>query len=180
MVSQYLYKEESLYLALASPVYMFYLLCHFVFIKFTRANLLFQIRLCINSTKLFLSYLLLGLFPLPQPQNKEGRHHHFSGSLMLLFYQSPLCSSSNRFSPSGSVVPLTERHRARSESPGRMDEPKQPSSQVWSCGFRTALVVGGIATVYEQKIMKKKRCRRGNNGPVKEILYFFFLRVAEV
>ncbi|XP_039098280.1 zinc finger and BTB domain-containing protein 37 isoform X2 [Hyaena hyaena] len=41
----------------------------------------------------------------------------------------PTSSEIDRFSPSGSVVPLTERHRARSESPGRMDEPKQPSSQ---------------------------------------------------
>nr|XP_020826130.1 zinc finger and BTB domain-containing protein 37 isoform X2 [Phascolarctos cinereus] len=42
----------------------------------------------------------------------------------------PTSSEMDRFSPSGSVVTLTERHRARSESPGRMDEPKQPNSQV--------------------------------------------------
>lgn len=36
----------------------------------------------------------------------------------------------HRFSPSGSMVAVTERYRSKSESPGRMDEPKQPSSQV--------------------------------------------------
>ncbi|XP_023387033.1 zinc finger and BTB domain-containing protein 37 isoform X2 [Pteropus vampyrus] len=47
----------------------------------------------------------------------------------------PTSSEIDRFSPSGSVVPLTERHRARSESPGRMDEPKQPSSQNWNRNY---------------------------------------------
>ncbi|XP_030061695.1 zinc finger and BTB domain-containing protein 37 isoform X1 [Microcaecilia unicolor] len=41
----------------------------------------------------------------------------------------PTSSEVDRFSPSGSVVTMTERHRAKSESPGRMDELKQPSSQ---------------------------------------------------
>jgi len=36
----------------------------------------------------------------------------------------------HRFSPSGSMVAVTERYRSKSESPGRMDEPKQPTSQV--------------------------------------------------
>ncbi|KAM4628722.1 zinc finger and BTB domain-containing protein 37 isoform 2-T2 [Polymixia lowei] len=33
------------------------------------------------------------------------------------------------FSPTGSVVVLAERQRAKSESPGRVDDPRQPSSQ---------------------------------------------------
>lgn len=53
------------------------------------------------------------------------------------------------------MVPLAERHRARSESPGRMDEPKQPSSQVCS-GFRIAALVEESATVCEQNLMNKK------------------------
>lgn len=35
-----------------------------------------------------------------------------------------------RFSPTGSVVVLAERQRAKSESPNRPDELRQPSSQV--------------------------------------------------
>uniref|UniRef100_A0A8C4VE87 Zinc finger and BTB domain containing 37 n=1 Tax=Falco tinnunculus TaxID=100819 RepID=A0A8C4VE87_FALTI len=42
----------------------------------------------------------------------------------------PTSSEIDRFSPSGSMVAVTERYRSKSESPGRMDEPKQPSSQV--------------------------------------------------
>ncbi|KAM8888859.1 zinc finger and BTB domain-containing protein 37 [Synchiropus picturatus] len=38
-------------------------------------------------------------------------------------------SKSDRFSPTGSVVVLAERQRAKSESPSRMDEGRQPSSQ---------------------------------------------------
>ncbi|KAM9762207.1 zinc finger and BTB domain-containing protein 37 isoform 3-T3 [Menidia menidia] len=39
-------------------------------------------------------------------------------------------SETDRFSPTGSVVVLTERQRAKSESPSRADELRQPSSQV--------------------------------------------------
>ncbi|CAF90487.1 unnamed protein product [Tetraodon nigroviridis] len=35
-----------------------------------------------------------------------------------------------RFSPTGSVVVVTERQRAKSESPNQADDPRQPSSQV--------------------------------------------------
>ncbi|XP_014850652.1 PREDICTED: zinc finger and BTB domain-containing protein 37 [Poecilia mexicana] len=38
-------------------------------------------------------------------------------------------SETDRFSPTGSVVVLTERQRAKSESPSRADELRQPSSQ---------------------------------------------------
>uniref|UniRef100_UPI003AADA22A zinc finger and BTB domain-containing protein 37 n=1 Tax=Centroberyx gerrardi TaxID=166262 RepID=UPI003AADA22A len=38
-------------------------------------------------------------------------------------------SETDRFSPTGSVVVLAERQRAKSESPSRMDDPRQPSSQ---------------------------------------------------
>ncbi|XP_037325107.2 zinc finger and BTB domain-containing protein 37 [Pungitius pungitius] len=38
-------------------------------------------------------------------------------------------SETDRFSPTGSVVVLAERQRAKSESPGRADELRQPSSQ---------------------------------------------------
>ncbi|KAM4628721.1 zinc finger and BTB domain-containing protein 37 isoform 1-T1 [Polymixia lowei] len=38
-------------------------------------------------------------------------------------------SETDRFSPTGSVVVLAERQRAKSESPGRVDDPRQPSSQ---------------------------------------------------
>ncbi|XP_053549254.1 zinc finger and BTB domain-containing protein 37 [Bombina bombina] len=41
----------------------------------------------------------------------------------------PTSSEIDRFSPSGSVVTMTERHRAKSESPRRQEEPKQHSSQ---------------------------------------------------
>lgn len=50
----------------------------------------------------------------------------------------------HRFSPSGSMVAVTERYRSKSESPGRMDEPKQPSSQVGSSrSFQVNVVVEG-------------------------------------
>ncbi|XP_047231085.1 zinc finger and BTB domain-containing protein 37 [Girardinichthys multiradiatus] len=38
-------------------------------------------------------------------------------------------SETDRFSPTGSVVVITERQRAKSESPSRADELRQPSSQ---------------------------------------------------
>ncbi|KAM3875642.1 zinc finger and BTB domain-containing protein 37 [Diretmus argenteus] len=38
-------------------------------------------------------------------------------------------SETDRFSPTGSVVVLAERQRAKSESPSRVDDPRQPSSQ---------------------------------------------------
>eukprot|EP00066_Takifugu_rubripes_P027725 XP_011616991.1 PREDICTED: zinc finger and BTB domain-containing protein 37 isoform X1 [Takifugu rubripes] len=39
-------------------------------------------------------------------------------------------SESDRFSPTGSVVMVTERQRAKSESPNQVDDLRQPSSQV--------------------------------------------------
>ncbi|XP_043941198.1 zinc finger and BTB domain-containing protein 37 [Protopterus annectens] len=41
----------------------------------------------------------------------------------------PSSSEMDRFSPAGSVIAITERHRARSESPRRLDESKQSNSQ---------------------------------------------------
>uniref|UniRef100_A0A3Q2NRX8 Zinc finger and BTB domain containing 37 n=1 Tax=Fundulus heteroclitus TaxID=8078 RepID=A0A3Q2NRX8_FUNHE len=41
----------------------------------------------------------------------------------------PFCFLCDRFSPTGSVVVLSERQRAKSESPSRADELRQPSSQ---------------------------------------------------
>ncbi|MGH0122775.1 UNVERIFIED_CONTAM: hypothetical protein FKN15_004357 [Acipenser sinensis] len=38
-------------------------------------------------------------------------------------------SEIDRFSPTGSVVVMAERQRAKSESPGRMDDQRQPTSQ---------------------------------------------------
>jgi len=46
---------------------------------------------------------------------------------------------------------MTERHRARSESPGRMDEPKQLSSQVCSCGLKGAVLVEELVTEWTNK-----------------------------
>ncbi|XP_047666247.1 zinc finger and BTB domain-containing protein 37 isoform X2 [Tachysurus fulvidraco] len=39
-------------------------------------------------------------------------------------------SESERFSPTGSVVVMAERQRAKSESPGRVDDQRHPTSQV--------------------------------------------------
>ncbi|XP_072275822.1 zinc finger and BTB domain-containing protein 37 isoform X2 [Pyxicephalus adspersus] len=43
----------------------------------------------------------------------------------------PTSSEIDRFSPSGSVGAMPERHRAKSESPRRLEEPKQHSSQTF-------------------------------------------------
>lgn len=57
----------------------------------------------------------------------------------LLFCQFAISPSKNahcscivcvRFSPTGSVVVMAERPRAKSESPGRVDDQRHPSSQV--------------------------------------------------
>lgn len=51
--------------------------------------------------------------------------------IIIVLHKNPLISISiYRFSPSGSVLAVNERYRSKSESPWRMDEPKQPSSQV--------------------------------------------------
>ncbi|ELW62478.1 Aspartyl-tRNA synthetase, mitochondrial [Tupaia chinensis] len=65
----------------------------------------------------------------------------------------PTSSEVDRFSPSGSVVPLMERHRARSESPGRMDEPKQPSSQVEESAVMG--VSGYVEYLREQEVSER-------------------------
>uniref|UniRef100_A0A3B4B7E7 Uncharacterized protein n=1 Tax=Periophthalmus magnuspinnatus TaxID=409849 RepID=A0A3B4B7E7_9GOBI len=44
-------------------------------------------------------------------------------------------SETERFSPTGSVVVLADRQRAKSESPNRADELRQPSSQVPNTSF---------------------------------------------
>lgn len=90
-----------------------------------------------------LKIFLFDLVPFLSYKIEEKQH---SRSLALLVYWSPLCSFSNRFSPSGSVVSMTERYRARSESPGRVDEPKQLSSQVCSFGLRVAVLVEELVT----------------------------------
>ncbi|XP_067156665.1 zinc finger and BTB domain-containing protein 37 isoform X2 [Apteryx mantelli] len=58
-----------------------------------------------------------------------------------------------RFSPSGSMVAVTERYRSKSESPGRMDEPKQPSSQ----GEESAMigVSGYVEYLREQEVSER-------------------------
>ncbi|XP_062869444.1 zinc finger and BTB domain-containing protein 37 isoform X2 [Trichomycterus rosablanca] len=40
-------------------------------------------------------------------------------------------NESERFSPTGSVVVMTERQRAKSESPGQADDQRHPTSQIW-------------------------------------------------
>ncbi|XP_055964568.1 zinc finger and BTB domain-containing protein 37 [Sorex fumeus] len=65
----------------------------------------------------------------------------------------PTSSEIDRFSPSGSVVTLTERHRARSESPGRMDEPKQPCSQVEESAMMG--VSGYVEYLREQEVSER-------------------------
>lgn len=63
-----------------------------------------------------------------------------------------------RFSPTGSVVVVTERQRAKSESPNRADELRQPSSQVpgpepsmglrqgvWLCQILSSVVNTGLS-----------------------------------
>ncbi|XP_003474739.1 zinc finger and BTB domain-containing protein 37 isoform X5 [Cavia porcellus] len=65
----------------------------------------------------------------------------------------PTSSEIDRFSPSGSVVAQTERYRARSESPGRMDEPKQPSSQVEESAMMG--VSGYVEYLREQEVSER-------------------------
>ncbi|RVE73771.1 hypothetical protein OJAV_G00034590 [Oryzias javanicus] len=65
--------------------------------------------------------------------DSSGRSTLVTGPLGVLGARSAQPSSSfsetDRFSPTGSVVVLTERQRAKSESPSRADELRQPSSQ---------------------------------------------------
>ncbi|XP_024114422.1 zinc finger and BTB domain-containing protein 37 [Oryzias melastigma] len=65
--------------------------------------------------------------------DSSGRSTLVTGPLGALGARSAQPSSSfsetDRFSPTGSVVVLTERQRAKSESPSRADELRQPSSQ---------------------------------------------------
>ncbi|XP_009071877.1 PREDICTED: zinc finger and BTB domain-containing protein 37, partial [Acanthisitta chloris] len=65
----------------------------------------------------------------------------------------PTSSEIDRFSPSGSMVAVTERYRSKSESPGRMDEPKQPSSQ----GEESAMlgVSGYVEYLREQEVSER-------------------------
>ncbi|XP_023804490.1 zinc finger and BTB domain-containing protein 37 isoform X5 [Cyanistes caeruleus] len=65
----------------------------------------------------------------------------------------PTSSEIDRFSPSGSMVAVTERYRSKSESPGRMDEPKQPSSQ----GEESAMLgmSGYVEYLREQEVSER-------------------------
>lgn len=54
--------------------------------------------------------------------------------VIFIYLTPPYASVGVRFSPTGSVVVLTERQRAKSESPSRADELRQPSSQVQTAG----------------------------------------------
>ncbi|XP_034035164.1 zinc finger and BTB domain-containing protein 37 isoform X2 [Thalassophryne amazonica] len=58
-------------------------------------------------------------------------------------------SESDRFSPTGSVVVLTERQRAKSESPSRADELRQPSSQGEE---HTAFDMGGYEDYLREQV----------------------------
>ncbi|KAM4721391.1 zinc finger and BTB domain-containing protein 37 [Rhinophrynus dorsalis] len=65
----------------------------------------------------------------------------------------PTSSEVDRFSPSGSVVTMTERHRAKSESPRRMEEPKQHSSQGEEAGVIG--VSGYVEYLREQEVSER-------------------------
>ncbi|KAL7984745.1 hypothetical protein Chor_003315 [Crotalus horridus] len=65
----------------------------------------------------------------------------------------PTSTETDRFSPSGSVVTVNDRYRSKSESPWRMDEPKQPSSQVEESAI--VGVSGYVEYLREQEVSER-------------------------